>query len=205
MWGWGVMNSTAVKEAAAVGFPMDHFIGGWWSGAEPDVEPAGADAAGYKSATFHAPGTDFPVFEDIFEYVYDKNLGAGERDDVGEVLYNRGLINALIVVEAIRKGQEMHGEQPLTGPQVRDGLENLEITEDRLAELGMTGFTPPLKVTCADHEGDHALRVQQWDGKTWESVSDWITPMKDVVRPMIEESAAAYAEENGITPRDCSS
>jgi branched-chain amino acid transport system substrate-binding protein len=99
----------------------------------------------------------------------------------------------------------MHGEQPLTGPQVRDGLENLEITEDRLAELGMTGFTPPLKVTCADHEGDHALRVQQWDGKTWESVSDWITPMKDVVRPMIEESAAAYAEENGITPRDCSS
>ena len=32
MWGWGVMNSTAIKEAAAVGYPMDHFIGVWWSG-----------------------------------------------------------------------------------------------------------------------------------------------------------------------------
>jgi branched-chain amino acid transport system substrate-binding protein len=39
MWGWGVMNSTAIKEAAAIGYPRDHFIGVWWSGAEPDVIP----------------------------------------------------------------------------------------------------------------------------------------------------------------------
>ena len=183
--------------------PMDRFVGVWWSGSEPDVEPAGAAAAGYKSATFHAPGTDYPVFEDLFEYVYDKGLGAGEREDVGEVLYNRGLINAVIVVEAIRTAQEIHGQQPLTGEQVRDGLENLNITEERLAELGMTDFTPPLKVTCADHEGDHAMRVQQWDGKQWSFVSDWITPMKDVVRPMIEASASEYATQNGIQPREC--
>ena len=203
MWGWGVMNSTAIKEAAAVGYPMDKFIGVWWSGSEPDVEPAGAAAQGYKSATFHAPGTDYPVFDDIFEYVYDKGLGAGEREDVGEVLYNRGLINAVIVTEAIRTAQEMHGQQPLTGEQVRDGLEHLNITEERLAELGMTDFTPPLKVTCADHEGDHAMRVQQWDGKQWSFVSDWITPMKDVVRPMIEASAREYAAQNNIELRDC--
>jgi branched-chain amino acid transport system substrate-binding protein len=86
---------------------------------------------------------------------------------------------------------------------VRDGLENLNITEERLAELGMTDFTPPLKVTCADHEGDHAMRVQQWDGEKWSFVSDWITPMKDVVRPMIEASAAEYAKQNGIELRDC--
>jgi branched-chain amino acid transport system substrate-binding protein len=203
LWGWGVMNSTAIKEAAAVGYPMDHFIGGWWSGSEPDVEPAGESGQGYKSATFHAPGTDYPVFEDIFEYVYDKGLGTGEQEDVGEVLYNRGLINALIVVEAIRAAQAIHGEQPLTGAQVRDGLENLDITEERLAELGMTGFTPPIQVTCADHEGDHAVRVQQWDGDSWEFISEWITPMKDVVRPMIEASASEYAAQNNIELRDC--
>ena len=52
LWGWGVMNSTAIKEAAAVGYPRDKMIGVWWSGAEPDVPPAedgarlqGADAA----------------------------------------------------------------------------------------------------------------------------------------------------------------
>jgi hypothetical protein len=29
-------------------------------------------------------------------------------------------------------------------------------------------------------------------------------PMKEVGRPMIEASAAQYATEHGITPRDCS-
>ena len=56
MWGWGVMNSTAIKEAAAIGYPRDHFIGVWWSGAEPDVTPAGDGAIGYKSGAMHAAG-----------------------------------------------------------------------------------------------------------------------------------------------------
>ena len=71
MWGWGVMNSTAIKEAAAVGYPMDHFIGVWWSGAEPDVVPAGDGAKGYKAAQFSGVGRDYPVIKDILKYVYD--------------------------------------------------------------------------------------------------------------------------------------
>jgi len=39
MWGWGVMNQVAVQEAANINFPMENFIGNWWSGAEPDVIP----------------------------------------------------------------------------------------------------------------------------------------------------------------------
>ena len=49
LWGWGVMNSTAIKEAAAVGYPRDKMIGVWWSGAEPDVTPAGDQSTGYKA------------------------------------------------------------------------------------------------------------------------------------------------------------
>jgi branched-chain amino acid transport system substrate-binding protein len=30
MWGWGVMNPTAVSRAAEFGYPMDRFIGVWW-------------------------------------------------------------------------------------------------------------------------------------------------------------------------------
>jgi branched-chain amino acid transport system substrate-binding protein len=71
--------------------------------------------------------------------------------------------------------------------------------------MGMEGFTPPIKVTCADHEGDHAVRIQQWDGENWSFISDWITPMQDVVRPLVEKSAAEYAAEKGITPRSCES
>ena len=46
MSGWGVMNQVAVKEAAAIGFKMDHFIGNWWSANDSDVVPAGDGARG---------------------------------------------------------------------------------------------------------------------------------------------------------------
>src|SRR6266849_6308880 len=42
--GFGVMNPTALKAAAKVGFPREKIVGVWWSGAEEDVIPAG-DAA----------------------------------------------------------------------------------------------------------------------------------------------------------------
>jgi len=203
MWGWGVMNSTAIKEAAAVGYPMEKFIGVWWSGSEQDVIPAGDAAKGYLAGTFHAPGGDFPVHDDIRKHVHDKDNATGDGSNVGTVLYNRGITNAMIVTEAIRTAQAEYGNRPLTGEEVRWGFENLNITEERLAELGMKDFVPPMQVTCADHEGDHGVLIQQWDGETWNIVHDWIQPMKDVLRPMIEESAAAYAAEKGITPRDC--
>lgn len=203
MWGWGVMNSTAIKEAAAVGYPMERFIGNWWSGSENDVKPAGDAAIGYKSANFHGAGADWPVHRDIFTYLYDKGKGAGQRDRVGEVLYNRGIANAVIVTEAIRTAQAMYGARPLTGWEVRDGFEKLDLTAERLKELGLEGFMQPIKVTCEDHEGGGPVYIQQWDGKKWQRISDWIPPMRDVVWPMMVESATAYAKEKGIALRDC--
>ena len=41
MWGWGVMNQVAIQEAANIRFPMENFIGIWWSGSENDVLAAG--------------------------------------------------------------------------------------------------------------------------------------------------------------------
>ena len=57
---------------------------------------------------------------------------------------------------------------------------------------------------CADHEGGGAVKFQQWNGKQWKVITDWIQPDKELVRGMIEQSAAAYAKEKNITPRDCS-
>ena len=87
--------------------------------------------------------------------------------------------------------------------QVRWGLENLSVTADRLKALGMEGFTKPVTVSCADHETGGPVIFQQWDGKKWSLISDWVPTMRDVVRPMIEAAAGAYAKENNITPRDC--
>jgi branched-chain amino acid transport system substrate-binding protein len=204
MWGWGVMNSTAIKEAAAIGYPRDHFIGVWWSGAEPDVIPAGEGAVGYKAGAMHAAGPVAPVHQDIFKYLYDKGKGAAKREEVGQVLYNRGMINAALEVEAIRTAQAKFGKKPLTGEQVRWGLENLNIDDQRIEQIGFDGLISPLKLSCADHQGASKLRVQQWDGKNWHSISDWLTPDQKLLRPMVEQSAEMYAKEKNITPRDCS-
>jgi branched-chain amino acid transport system substrate-binding protein len=182
---------------------MDHLVGVWWSGTETDVVPAGDLAKGYVSATFHAPGKTFKIHEDMKKFVYDKGKGAGTWDKVGEVLYNRTLVNAMITTEAVRWAVKKYGKK-VTGEQVREGLENLNLTEARLRELGFGGMMRPIRVTCDDHEGNGPILIQQWDGKQWKIISDWIEPMRDVVRPMMEASAKKFATENKIEPRNCS-
>ena len=202
--GWGVMNQVAVKEAAAHGMKMDHVVGNWWTGTEADVIPAGDGAKGYKSLTFTAPGANFKVHQDINQLLYDKGKGAGKREGVGEVLYNRMLVNAMLNVEAIRTAMAKYGNKVPTGEQVRWGFENLNLTEQRLEQIGMKGLMRPLKVTCDNHEGNGMAMVQQWDGKKWIIVSDWIEPMREIVRPKLEEAAIEEGGKLGYTKRDCS-
>jgi len=202
MSGWGVMNQVAVKEASAIGYPMDHFIGNWWSGSEADVVPGGKGASGYKASNMHMPGTNFRVHQEILKHVYKGDESAAKAKNWGEVLYNRAVFNGAMSMEGVRLAIKKYGKN-VTGEQVRWGLENLKMTDARYKELGLEGFGHPFTVTCANHEGPGALIIQQWDGKEWKAVSDWITPMQDVVRPLIEEDAAAYAKENNITPRSC--
>lgn len=206
LWGWGVMNSTALRTAARTGFPREKMIGVWWSGAEEDTVPAGDAAKGFTAAGFNVAGTDYQVIKDINEHVYGKNLGNMEdKSRVGSVYYNRGVVHGIITVEAIRTAQEKFGTgQPMTGEQMRWGFENLKIDNARLSALGADGFMPELNVTCEDHEGAGVVKFQQWDGSKWNVVSDWVSGDREMVRGMIEESAAAYAKEKGITPRDCS-
>jgi branched-chain amino acid transport system substrate-binding protein len=83
-------------------------------------------------------------------------------------------------------------------------MEHLNIDEKRLKELGAVGMMQPLKVTCMDHEGGGGVKFVQWDGKKWNSISEWVYGDQSILRPMIEASAAKYAQEKGITPRDCS-
>jgi branched-chain amino acid transport system substrate-binding protein len=200
LWGWGVMNSTAIKEAVAVGYPREQMYGVWWSGAEPDVRPAEAGAKGYHSAALQHTAGQFKLHEDLKKHLYDKNKGSAKWEETGEVLYVRGLINAMLGVEAIRTAQAKFGNKPMTGEQVRWGLENLNLTEARLKELGFEGVLAPLKVSCADHEGTRMGRIQTWDGNNWKLTSDWYTSDDSVIAPMVKEAAASYAAEKKVTP-----
>ena len=205
MWGWGVMNSTAVQEAANIRFPMDKFIGVWWSGSENDVRPAGDASNGYKAITFHAAGSDFPLFDDMKSKVVDAGKAAGDGTKIGEVLYNRGMYAAITVAEGIRNAQKIHGTAEITPAMMRDGLETLEISEARWAELGLPGYAPAVNVSCANHGGPGLGAIQQWDAAsgTWSLITEFTGADREVVDALIEEDSAAFAAENNITPRDC--
>lgn len=204
MWGWGAMNATAVKEATNIRFDMTKFIGNWWSAGEDTAIPSGAKAKGYRAATFHGVGTDYPVFEDVKKHLQDTGMATSGGDKIGQTLYNRGFVNAALIVEAVRKAQEKYGERVLTGEEFRWGLENLDITDARIAEMGMSGLMPPTKITCENHEGANpAVKIQEWDGSQYQVITDWIPSMTQVTRPLVEQDAAAYAAEKGMELRSC--
>ncbi|MDE0058932.1 MAG: ABC transporter permease, partial [Defluviicoccus sp.] len=127
-----------------------------------------------------------------------------KKNNWGEVLYNRGLTNMVYDTEAIRTAMGKYGNKPMTGEQVRWGMENLNLTQDKLTKLGFKDFMQAHRITCEDHEGGGPVIFQQWDGKQWKLISKWYTPMYDIVRGLVEKEAAKYAKENNITPRDCS-
>jgi branched-chain amino acid transport system substrate-binding protein len=204
LWGWGVMNSTALREAVATGYPRDKMYGVWWAAAEPDVTPVAADAKGYHGLALQHGAGRARVHENVLKLVHGKGQGTGPAEEVGSVLYTRGLISALLAVEGVRQAQVKYGQKPLSGEQVRDGLENLRIDEKRIGELGLTGVMRPLTTSCRDHEGARAARIHTWDGSKWAFSSDWYEADMKVIQPMIKDSAQKYATEKKITPRKCS-
>ncbi len=203
MWGWGVMNAVAIQEAANIKFPMENFIGIWWSGSENDVLPAGDGANGYKSLAMHGTGMDYPVYDDLKKHVIDAGKASGAGDQVGSVLYSRGMYAALVISEAIRKAQELAGTSTVNAAQVRDGFEALEITEARMAELGLPNFGQPFAASCEDHGGPGAAMIQQWDAaaKKWNLITGFISPDDEVLTPLVMEDSAAFAAENNIAER----
>jgi len=202
MWGWGVMNQVAIQEAANVRFPMDKFIGIWWSASENDTVPAGAGAHGYKGLALHGSGMDYPMYADMQKYVVDAGKAAGAGDQVGTVLYSRGMYNAFLAVEAIKTAQKLAGVGDVNAAQVRDGMEALNITEETMAAAGLPGFAPPFSVSCENHGGPGLGMVSQWDAdaQKWSLITGLIASDMDVIQPLIDADSAAFAAEAGITP-----
>ena len=203
LWGWGVMNSTSIKEAVATGYPREKMYGVWWSGAEPDVKPAGEGAKGYNSLALQHSAGRAAVHEQILKLLHDKGQGTGPREEVGEVLYNRGLVSAMVSVEAVRRAQTRYGQKPLTGEQVRWGLENLAIDNAQIKKLGFEGMMQPLQTTCVDHEGARRARIHTWDGSKWVLDPTWYEADDQIIKPMVANAAKRYAAEKKVEIRDC--
>ena len=204
LYGWGVMNQVALKEAANIRYPMDQTFGIWWSGTENDALE-GMGSHGYKAATFHNVGSDYPVYKDIQKFVVDAGLTAGDGSNVGTVLYNRGMYSAMLAAAGAANAQEIHGVKDITSGMMRDGLEALNVTNEFMAAAGMPKFGPEFSVSCSNHGGPGNVGIQQWDGNSreWKLVGDFEAPDMEVISALIKADSEAYAAENNITPRDC--
>ena len=200
--GWGVMNPVAIRTAQKVGFPADHIIGNVWSNSEEDVRPAGDAAKGYIAITTQASGNQYPVLQEIIKTVYNSGKGnLADKNRIGSVYHNLGIVNGILNVEAVRIAQEKFGKRALSGDEVRWGFEHLKLDPARVEKLGAKDLFHSIHVTWKNHEGDGRVTFQQWDGKKWNVISKWISPDWALLRPIIEESAKKYAKENNIPIR----
>jgi len=205
VWTYGVMSTVALKTAAKVGYPRDKLLGVWWAGSEEDVVPAGDASKGYVSASFTASGMNFPVMQDIKNKVYGAKKGNLEDPNrLGNVMYTRGVVYGIILVEALRVAQAQFGKgKVMTPEQLRWGLEHLNLTEARIKELGAPGLFPAIKTSCNDHEGSGMVKFQRWDGNEFKQVAPFMAGDRQMVRKMVEEAAAKYATEKKLPVRDC--
>jgi branched-chain amino acid transport system substrate-binding protein len=207
---WGVMTATALKEAVATGYPREKMFGTWWSGAEPDLKDIGEQAKGYSAVMMqHGAESQSPVVQEILTKVHGAGQGTGPKEEVGSVLYMRGVVGAMLSVEGARAAQERFGKgKAVTGEQARWGYENLSLSQARLDSLGFKGVLRPVSTSCFDHMGSAWARVHTWDGAKFTWASDWLSADEQIIKPMVKASAEKYAADKKITRRtsaDCQS
>ena len=113
--------------------PMDHFIGVWWSGSEDDARPAGAGGQGLSVAQLQRGRRRTSRRSRTSRSTSSTRARARPpKDKVGENFYNRGVLNSVLIAEAIRNAQKLTGKKVITGEEMRRGLETLKITRGAL-------------------------------------------------------------------------
>jgi branched-chain amino acid transport system substrate-binding protein len=172
------------------------------------VKDVGDGAKGYNAVTIQH-GTEYgaKIVKDVLAQVHGKGQGTGPKEEVGQVLYMRGLISAMLAVEGVKRAQERFGKgKVMTGEQARWGYENLALDQKKLDALGFAGVMRPVSTSCADHMGANWARIHTWDGAKWVFTSDWLQGDEQLIKPMVKAAADKYAAEKKLTrrtPEDC--
>ncbi|EKF42453.1 ABC transporter substrate-binding protein [Nitratireductor indicus] len=202
MWGWGAMNAGAITEAVKTKYPMNQFVGVWWSGHDGDMKLVGDAGKGYRSISWSVPNSESGLMQDIKKYVVDAgksqiNQGEGEFDSV---FYQRGLMISLMLVEGIKVAQDHFDVRAPNPEQLRWGLENIKLDEARLKELGADGMLVPFSTSCSNHTGHGGGWILEWDGAKFVKASDLLQPDRAEIEPLELEKAKEYADANAPWP-----
>lgn len=177
---FGRSPSLLIKGLKGAGYPLNKVLGLVWASAEADIIAAGGwqVAEGYNTMQFAGAGDDYPVRAEIKAmYKKDGKDPPKEMDDT--VIYNRGLLQAAIQVQAITNALKISGGQKPTTDQVKQGLEQIH-------DFTLGGLVPPLQITPTDHEGGGWVRIFQVKGGKFVAVTDWIHPYRDVVQNTVK-------------------
>lgn len=194
MWGWGAMNGGALTEAAKTNYPMNQFVGIWWSGHDADLKLVGEKGKGYRSVSFSFPNSQSKVMQDVKKYVLDAgktkaDVAGGEAESV---FYQRGIVLSAIMAEAVSAAQKNFNAKNIDAEQFRWGMENIKFTPERIAELGLDGMVVPFSTACNNHTGHGGGWVLEWDGAKFVKTSETI---HQADRATIDALAAAKAKE----------
>jgi branched-chain amino acid transport system substrate-binding protein len=177
---FGRSPAAAIKAFKSNGYPLSKVVGLVWASSEADIAAAGGFgvAEGYHAMQFAGAGDDYPVRQQI-KAMYKKEGKDPPKEMDDTVVYNRGLLQAAIQVEALKNALQLSGGQKPTREQVKDGMEQIH-------DFTLGGLVPPLQITPTDHEGGGWVQIfQVHDGK-FVKETDWFRAYRDVVENAVK-------------------
>jgi branched-chain amino acid transport system substrate-binding protein len=180
---FGRSPSVSIKEFKRVGYPLTKVLSLVWGSAEADVVAAGGwpIAEGYYTMQFAGVGEDYPVLNEIRE-MYKKEGKPAPKEMSSTVYYNRGVLNAALMTEAVRHALKAKPDGKITGAEVKNGFEKI-----RGFTLG--GLVPPLEITPTDHEGGGWVQIFQVKGGKFVKSTEWFRAYQDVVAKHVKDAA----------------
>ena len=180
---FGRAPAVALKELKGKGFPLSKVVGLVWAVSEADIAAAGgmAFAEGYHTLHYAGVGKDYPVLKEI-EAMYKAQGKQPPKEMDSTVLYNRGVFQAAVQLEAISHAIKAKGGAAPTSSDVRDGFE-------KIRDFTLGGLVPPLNITAEDHEGGGWVQVWTVKGGKYVKATEWQTAYRDVIKKHLAEDA----------------
>jgi branched-chain amino acid transport system substrate-binding protein len=177
---FGRSPSVSIKEFKRSGYPLSKVLGLVWASAESDIKAAGGwpIAEGYNTLQFAGAGDDYPIRQEI-KALYKQEGKEPPETMEDTVIYNRGLLQAAIEVEALKNALKLTGGKQPTGPDVKRGFEQVH-------DFTLGGLVPPLAITPEDHEGGGWVRVFKVHGGKFVPEGDWFRAYRDLVMQTVK-------------------
>jgi len=172
---FGRSPSVSIKELKGKGYPLSKVVALVWGAAEGDIVAAGGFgvAEGYNCLQFAGVGGDYAVIKEI-NAMYKAQGKEPPKEQENSVIYNRGVFQAAIHVEAIKNAIKAKGGAMPTGEDVKKGMEQIK-------GFTLGGLVPPLNITPADHEGGGWVQVWTVKGGKFQKSTEWYQGYRDVV------------------------